>query len=141
MGLGGCYNIYIYIYIFLYIYIYIYIWKYHKETPHVVTFFFKQAKMWFFFSFFLYKVGEQPKGVGTTGGGWQRKGVGGWIWFKKCVHMYINAKMIAFETILGMGVEGIKECSGGGWIQVWYIWYLIYSKNFWICHNVLPAKQ
>jgi hypothetical protein len=31
------------------------------------------------------------------------KWIGGWIWYKKCVHMYVNAKMIPVETTSGMG--------------------------------------
>jgi hypothetical protein len=30
------------------------------------------------------------------------KGVGGWIWYKYCVHMYVNGKMRLIETIPGM---------------------------------------
>jgi hypothetical protein len=33
---------------------------------------------------------------------------------KKCIHMYINAKMRPFETIPVMGIGEIKESSGGG---------------------------
>jgi hypothetical protein len=32
-----------------------------------------------------------------------RKGVAGWIWYKYCVHIYVNGKMIPFESIPGMG--------------------------------------
>jgi hypothetical protein len=60
-------------------------------------------------------------GVVPVGGGrWWGKGVGGWIRCKKCVHMYVNAKMILVETIPGMS-GGVKESDGGGWIQIWYI--------------------
>jgi hypothetical protein len=50
--------------------------------------------------------------------------VRGWIQWKKCLHMYVNAKMIPVETILGKGAR-IKERGRGGWIQVWYIWYIV----------------
>jgi hypothetical protein len=36
--------------------------------------------------------------------------------------MYVNIKMIAVETIPGMG-EGIKETGGGGKFK--YIWYIV----------------
>jgi hypothetical protein len=39
--------------------------------------------------------------------------VGGWIQYKKCVHMYVNVKMIPVETIPEMGVGRIKESGGG----------------------------
>jgi hypothetical protein len=32
----------------------------------------------------------------------QGMGVGGWIWFKYYVHMYVNEKIIPVETIPGM---------------------------------------
>jgi hypothetical protein len=31
------------------------------------------------------------------------KGVGGWIWCKYCVHMYVNGEMRPIETLPGMG--------------------------------------
>jgi hypothetical protein len=78
----------------------------------------KQAKMSFFFFFLLQNRrmgGEQNR---SFLGGWYQweggKGVGGRIWCKYCVHMYVNTKMIPVETILGMGLGGIKESSGGG---------------------------
>jgi hypothetical protein len=43
--------------------------------------------------------------VTTRGERWQGKGVGGRIRYKKCVHMYTNAKMIPVETIPAMGKE------------------------------------
>jgi hypothetical protein len=48
----------------------------------------------------------------TSGGGlvpvWGGGGkcVGGWIWYKYCVHMYLNEKMRPIETIPGMGEGG-----------------------------------
>jgi hypothetical protein len=33
---------------------------------------------------------------------------------QKCVHMYVNAKMIPVETVQGIGGGGIKESGGGG---------------------------
>jgi hypothetical protein len=69
-----------------------------------------------FFSFFFYKIREQEGGsgpAGLAGGGgtskrWWGEGVGGWIWYKYCVHMYVNIKRKSVETILGMG-EGKGE--------------------------------
>jgi hypothetical protein len=43
-----------------------------------------------------------------------RKGVGGWVSWKYCVHIYANRKMRPVETILVMEWEGIKENNGGG---------------------------
>jgi hypothetical protein len=31
------------------------------------------------------------------------KGIGGWIWYKYCIHMYVNRKLRPVETIPGMG--------------------------------------
>jgi hypothetical protein len=31
------------------------------------------------------------------------KGVGGWIQYKYCIYMYVNAKMIPVETVPGIG--------------------------------------
>jgi hypothetical protein len=42
------------------------------------------------------------------------KGVGGRIQYKKCVHIYINAKMLPVETVPGIWTRGIKESSAGG---------------------------
>jgi hypothetical protein len=47
---------------------------------------------------------------------WWGKGIGEWIWCKKCVHMHVNAKMIPVEA-----VPWIK----GGVSQVWYSWYIL----------------
>jgi hypothetical protein len=38
-------------------------------------------------------------------------------------HMQMK-KMIAVDAIQAMGWGGIKE-SGGGWMQSWYIWYIV----------------
>jgi hypothetical protein len=65
-------------------------------------------------------VGVPPVGGGMFWG----KGIGRWIWCKKCIHMYVNAKMIPAETIPGIGVEGKGE-QWRGWIQVWCIWYTV----------------
>jgi hypothetical protein len=44
-----------------------------------------------------------PRGVVSWGGGrWWGAEVGGYILYKKCVHMYVHAKMIPVETIPGM---------------------------------------
>jgi hypothetical protein len=43
----------------------------------------------------------------TVGGERRRgKGIGGQIWCKYCLHMYVNGKMIPVETIPGMGGRG-----------------------------------
>jgi hypothetical protein len=49
-----------------------------------------------------------------AGGRMWVKGVGGRIWYKYCVYMYVNGKMRPVETIPGMGGGGIKENDGGG---------------------------
>jgi hypothetical protein len=36
------------------------------------------------------------------------KYLGGWIWCKYCIYIYVNAKMIPVETILGIGGGGGK---------------------------------
>jgi hypothetical protein len=42
--------------------------------------------------------------LASVGGGrWWGKGVGQWIWCKKCVYMYANAKIIPVETIPWIG--------------------------------------
>jgi hypothetical protein len=51
------------------------------------------------------------------------KGVGGWIQCKYCVHMYVNGRIRPVENILG--VWGDKGEWWRGWIQVWYIWYIV----------------
>jgi hypothetical protein len=81
----------------------------------------KQEKM-SSFSFFLFSYINQrtggwnrslkglvPVGMGRRWG----KGVGGSIWYKCCVHVYVIRK-ISFRTILGMGEGEIKENGGGG---------------------------
>jgi hypothetical protein len=47
-------------------------------------------------------------------GRWWGQGIGGLTQFKNCVHMYGNVKMIAVETIPGIGGGRIKESGGGG---------------------------
>jgi hypothetical protein len=44
---------------------------------------------------FFYKIGEQEDRTG-------RRMVGGWIQCKKCIHMYVNAKMIPNEMVPGI---------------------------------------
>jgi hypothetical protein len=41
------------------------------------------------------------------------------------VHMYVNGKMVPFETIPGIGRGENKGEWWNGWIQVWYIWDMI----------------
>jgi hypothetical protein len=36
-------------------------------------------------------------------------GVGGGIWYKQCIHSYVNAKMTAVETVPGVRGEWMKE--------------------------------
>jgi hypothetical protein len=36
-------------------------------------------------------------------GRWLEKGIGGRIWCKYCVHMYVNIKIIPAETVPGIG--------------------------------------
>jgi hypothetical protein len=67
-----------------------------------------------FLIFFFYKIREQEEGtcpaqgwgerlIPVEGGRLWRKVIGGWIWYKKYAHMYVNAKMITVEIIAGMG--------------------------------------
>jgi hypothetical protein len=64
--------------------------------------------------------------VGTNGRGEKvENGVGWWIECKYCVHMYVNGKVIPAKAIPGMVGRGIKDSVWSGWIQVWYIWYLV----------------
>jgi hypothetical protein len=44
--------------------------------------------------------------VSVGGGRMWGKGVGGWIWCKYYVHMYVNGKMRTVESILGTGEGG-----------------------------------
>jgi hypothetical protein len=55
----------------------------------------------------------------------REKVVGGWIQCKKCVHMYLNTKMIAVETVPGILGGGDKGEQWRRWIQGWYIWYIV----------------
>jgi hypothetical protein len=75
----------------------------------------KQAKM----SCFPFYLSSSKKlesdcahGGGLTpvggGAGWPGKRIGGWIQWKKWVHMYVNAKMISVETIPWIGGGGDK---------------------------------
>jgi hypothetical protein len=61
--------------------------------------------------------GLVPVGEGRLWG----EGVGGWIWSKYCVHVYVSGKMRPAETIPGMGGRGNKREWQKGWIQLWYI--------------------
>jgi hypothetical protein len=67
--------------------------------------------MSFFFFFFSYTKAESRRTEQVLPGGlvpegWGRswgRGEGGWIWYKYCIHMYVNGKMKSVETIPGMG--------------------------------------
>jgi hypothetical protein len=102
-----------------------YIWKCHKENLCVAILNKKKG------IFFLLQNGEQEGGTGPAwgGNGWHqwggRKDVRRWVWCKYCVHMHINRKMIPIETIQGMGAGGDEGEWWRGWIQVWYIWYIV----------------
>jgi hypothetical protein len=57
---------------------------------------------------FSYKIREQEGERGPAWGSkylWERggKGVGGRIWCKYFIHIYVIEKLIPFETISGMG--------------------------------------
>jgi hypothetical protein len=41
-------------------------------------------------------------------GRWWGKGIGGWIWCQKYVHVYVNIKMLPIETMSGIGGGGYK---------------------------------
>jgi hypothetical protein len=72
-----------------------------------------------------------PVGGGRRWG----KDVGGGIWCKYCVYMYVNGKMKSVETI--PGIEGGNK---GEWLRAWTQIYLIYCKSFCECNNVpLPS--
>jgi hypothetical protein len=61
------------------------------------------------------------------------KGVGGWIWCKQCIHMYINAKLIPVETVPGNQGTGNGENSGVGWNS--NMIYLIHYRNLCKWYN------
>jgi hypothetical protein len=79
------------------------------------------------------------RGVGTSGKGEvSERGIGGWIHCTKCVHMYINTKVISGETVPGIRGRRIKVSSGGDDSS---IIYSIHCKKLCKCHNVpLPRK-
>jgi hypothetical protein len=56
---------------------------------------------------------------------------------QKCVHMYVNAKMIPVGIVPGIGGGGIKETSGGVKSS---IIYLMHCKNPCKCHNISPTS-
>jgi hypothetical protein len=106
----------------------------------------KQAKMSFFsfiFSFFLLQKSENrraelvlPRGGGVWTTGWVQ-GVGGWIWYKKCVHMYVNAKMILVETVPGIRERRWRRVVEGVYSSTMY---LTHCKNLCKCHSVPPPS-
>jgi hypothetical protein len=86
------------------------------------------------FSFYLlcflfYKIGEQEVEQVLWG-----DRVGGWIWCKQCIHMYVNSKMIPVETVPGIGEQWKGDNSS--------MIYLIHCGNLCKCYNVpTPAQQ
>jgi hypothetical protein len=56
---------------------------------------------------------------------------------KNCVHIYVNAKMIAVETVPGIWGLGIKRAKKGMNSSVIY---LMYSKNLCKCHSAPPSS-
>jgi hypothetical protein len=50
--------------------------------------------------------------------------------------MYVNAKMIAVETVPGIRRGGMKESSGVNLSMI----YLIHCKNLSKCYNVPPPS-
>jgi hypothetical protein len=50
------------------------------------------------------------------------KGVGG---YRYGIHVYVNGKMRSVETIPGMGGGEDKGEWWRGWIQAWYIWFIV----------------
>jgi hypothetical protein len=50
------------------------------------------------------------------GGDDRGKGLRRWIGCKKCVHIYVNAKMIPVKYFRNWG--GVKDNGRRGWIQV-----------------------
>jgi hypothetical protein len=70
------------------------------------------------------KIGE-PEGRKAEGEEVVGRWVVGRIWSKQCIHIYVNAKMIPVETVLGMGGEGNSSMI-----------YLIHCKNLCKCYNV-----
>jgi hypothetical protein len=79
----------------------------YKETPCIANFISNWQKKKSCFSFYLssiffYKIedgGERGRRMNTV---------------QKCIYIYINAKMIPVETVLGISGEGIKESGGQG---------------------------
>jgi hypothetical protein len=54
----------------------------------------------------------------------------------KCTHV-CKWKNETCKTVAGMWGRGMEENGGGGNSSMKY---LIYGKNFWKCHNVLPPS-
>jgi hypothetical protein len=66
---------------------------------------------------FCYKNGEQVRkvpaqGLATVGG--EGRGYRRSIWWRYCVHTYVNGKLRPVETIQGTGGGRIKENAWGG---------------------------
>jgi hypothetical protein len=62
--------------------------------------------------------------IPVGGDRWWGKEERQWIQCKKCVHMNVNAKIIPFETIPGMGGR-VDKGEWRRWTQIWYIWYIV----------------
>jgi hypothetical protein len=66
------------------------------------------------------------------------KGVGGWIWCKQCIHMYVNTKMIPVEAV--PGIRGGEMWESSGRVNSCKI-YLLHCKNLCKCYNVPHPAQ
>jgi hypothetical protein len=65
--------------------------------------------------------------IPVWGGKMWIEGIGVWITYKYCVHIYVNGKIRPVENISGVGM-GEGEDKGEWWkrwIQPWYIWYIV----------------
>jgi hypothetical protein len=77
------------------------LYSYLKQTKKIIFFSFTKLENWRAEPLFW---GLIPVGEGRMWG----KGVGQSIWYKYCVHMYVNGKIRPVETIPGMGIGEMK---------------------------------
>jgi hypothetical protein len=93
-------------------YMHIYILKCYNETTCVAVL---NTKKYHFFLKFVKlenRSVEQVLPEWDDTSGWERKWrmcVGVWIWWKYCVHIYVNGKMTPFKTIPGNVGLRVKE--------------------------------